>query len=68
MAIDRIEDDVEKVTKHYYLLSQTFDVQTFIKITRECWNIECGLHWRLDVILDEDHSRNRIGNFGNNLS
>ena len=49
MAIDRIENDAEKVTKHYYLLSQTFDVQTFIKITPECWNIEYGLHWRLDV-------------------
>ena len=50
MAIDRIENDAEKVTKHYYLLSQTFDVQTFIKITRECWNIEYGLHWRNDTL------------------
>ena len=50
MAIDRIENDAEKVTKHYYLLSQTFDVQTFIKITPECWNIEYGLHWRNDTL------------------
>ena len=37
------------------------------KVTKH-WNIECGLHWRLDVILDEDHSRNREGNSINNLS
>lgn len=66
--VHRIENDVEKITKHYYILSQTFDIQTFIKITRDHWNIECGLHWRLDVIFDEDHSRNRIGNSINNLS
>lgn len=37
-------------------------------ITREHWNIECGLHWKLDVILNEDHSRSRIGDSINNLS
>lgn len=41
---------------------------TFVKITREHWNIECGLHWRLDVILEEDHSRSRVGNSIDNLS
>lgn len=66
--VKRIENDKEKITKHYYILSKKFDVETFIKITREHWNIECGLHWRLDVILDEDHSRNREGNSINNLS
>ena len=35
---------------------------------RDHWNIECGLHWKLDVILDEDHSRNRIGNSINDLA
>lgn len=37
------------------------------KVIRDHWNIECRLHWRLDVILDEDHSRNREGNSINNL-
>ena len=64
----RIENDKKKVTKHYYILSKHFDFNTFIKVTRQHWNIECGLHWRLDVILDEDHSRNREGNSINNLS
>ena len=66
--VKRIENNKEKITKHYYILSKKIDVETFIKTTREHWNIECGLHWRLDVILGEDHSRNRDGNSINNLS
>lgn len=66
--VHRIENDKEKITKHYYILSKAFPIQTFISTTREHWNIECGLHWRLDVIMDEDHSRNRIGNSIDNLS
>ena len=50
----------KKITKHYYILSNKFDINTFVKITREHLNIECGL--RLDVILDEDHPRSRVGN------
>ena len=66
--VKRIENGKEKITKHYYILSKAFDMETFIKTTREHWNIECGLHWRLDVIMDEDHSKNREGNSINNLS
>ena len=66
--VHRIENEKEKITRHYYILSKTFDLETFIKTTREHWNIECGVHWRLDVIMDEDHSRNREGNSVNNLS
>ena len=66
--VKRIENNNEKITKHLFILSDTFDIQTFINTTIEHWNIECGLHWRLDVILDEDHSRNREGNSINNLS
>ena len=68
IAVHRIENDKEKITRHYYILSKTFDLETFIKTTQEHWNIECELHWRLDVIMDEDHSRNREGNSINNLS
>lgn len=66
--VHRIEDNKEKITKHHYILSRNFSMQTFISTTREHWNIECGLHWRLDVIMDEDHSRNRVGNSIDNLS
>lgn len=66
--VHRIENDKEKITNHYYILSKAFPMQIFISTTREHWNIECGLHWRLDVIMDEEHSRNRIGNSIDNLS
>ena len=66
--VHRIENDKEKITKNYYILSDKFTMQSYIDTTREHWNIECGLHWRLDVIMDEDHSRNREGNSINNLS
>ena len=35
---------------------------------RQHWNIECGLHWRLDHLMNEEHSRNHVGNSINNLS
>ena len=66
--VTREENGKKKITKHYYILSKKFDLDTFITITRQHWNIECSLHWRLDVIMDEDHSRNRIGNSIENLS
>ena len=66
--VTREETGKKKITKHYYILSKKFDLDTFITITRQHWNIECSLHWRLDVIMDEDHSRNRIGNSIENLS
>ena len=66
--VHRIENNKEKITKHHYILSKKFELQTFMKVTREHWNIECGLYWRLDVIMDEDHSRSREGNSINNLS
>ena len=43
-------------------------MDTFISSTRYHWNIECSLHWRLDVIMDEDHSRNRKDNSIENLA
>lgn len=56
------------VKDHYYIMDTKIDINMFEKCTRSHWNIECGLHWRLDVILNEDHSRNRVGNSISNLS
>ncbi len=55
----REENNKAKITTHFYILSSNFTIDTFISSTRYHWNIECNLHWRLDVIMDEDHSRNR---------
>lgn len=66
-VITESEDEV-KETDNYYIIDYQIDIEKLEKNIREHWNIECGLHWRLDVILDEDHSRNRKENSIQNLS
>jgi predicted transposase YbfD/YdcC len=59
-----------KVTEesHYYIISKQIDIQTFKEATRSHWSIEAGLHWKLDVIMNEDHCTSRAGNSMENLS
>ena len=68
VKIQREENDELKVTNNYYIFDYEIDIEEAEKVIRDHWNIECGLHWKLDVILDEDHSRNREGNSINNLA
>lgn len=68
MDVYREENGKITTTKNYYILSQQFPTETFKNITRAHWNIECSLHWRLDVILDEDHSTNKKDNSIDNLA
>jgi len=56
------------IVDHYYIMDTKISMLMFKKATRNHWNIECGLHWRLDVILNEDNSRNRVGNSISNLT
>ena len=66
--VSRTFDDETIVTENYYIVDYQISIEKLIETIRSHWNIECGLHWKLDVILDEDHSRNRIDNSINNLS
>ena len=68
MDVYREENNQVSITKNYYILSQQFSIEKFRDITREHWNIECSLHWRLDVILDEDHSTSKKDNSIDNLA
>lgn len=68
MDVYKEENGKVSTTKNYYILSQQFSTKKFKLITREHWNIECSLHWRLDVILDEDHSTNKKDNSIDNLA
>ena len=68
MDVYREENGKVTITKNYYILSQQFSTERFKEITREHWNIECSLHWRLDVILDEEHSTNKKDNSIDNLA
>ena len=68
VKVQREEKDEVKVTDNYYIVDYKIDLDEVVNVVRDHWSIECGLHWKLDVILDEDHSRNREGNSINNLA
>jgi len=51
----------------YYLLSRSLAAARLAEVVRNHWTIENTLHWVLDVILDEDHARNRKDNGPENL-
>lgn len=68
MRVTRTEQDETTITDNYYIIDNKIEIDKLIDAIRDHWNIECGLHWRLDVILDEDHSTNKVGNSIENLS
>jgi predicted transposase YbfD/YdcC len=58
------DDTVER----YFLMSQPYSPAEVLGIVRTHWTIENGLHWPLDVVLDEDLARNRKDNGPANLA
>ena len=56
------------VRTRYYLLSRAFAPERFGAIVRAHWDIENGLHWVLDMALDEDQARNRKDHGPENLA
>ena len=66
--VSRTYKDETVITENYYIIDYQISMKKLIESIRDHWSIECGLHWKLDVILDEDHSRNRVNNSINNLS
>ncbi|MGH7050367.1 MAG: ISAs1 family transposase, partial [Acetobacteraceae bacterium] len=51
-----------------YLLSTPMTPQRFGAAVRSHWAVENRLHWCLDVTVDEDQMRNRLGNGPQNLA
>jgi predicted transposase YbfD/YdcC len=49
----------EKTVIRYFLLSRPYKPDELLRIVRTHWTIENGLHWALDVVLDEDLARTR---------
>ncbi len=49
-------------------MSQAFPPARFNQIARAHWGIENQLHWVLDVVFNEDQSRNRKDNCPDNLA
>ena len=44
----------DKTVERYFLMSRNFSRHEVLRIVRTHWSIENGLHWPLDVTLDED--------------
>jgi len=62
--VERVRETVEKTTTEtaYYLLSSKLTPERFNEVVRQHWSIENSLHWRLDVVMNEDQDRTRAGN------
>jgi len=58
----------DKTIERYFLMSRTYSRTEVLRIVRAHWTIENGLHWPLDVTLDEDLARNRKDNGPANLT
>ena len=58
----------DKTIDRYYLMSKAYSRTEVLRIVRAHWSIENGLHWPLDVTLDEDLARSRKDNAPANLA
>jgi len=55
---------------HYYIssLDARRSAKQFLEYARGHWSVENNLHWQLDVSLDEDQRRIRVGHGAENFS
>jgi predicted transposase YbfD/YdcC len=58
----------DKKVIRYFLLSRPYKPGELLRIVRTHWTIENGLHWVLDVVLDEDLARTRKDYGAENLA
>lgn len=68
--VERIRETGAKTTFEtaYYLLSAPLLPERLNEVARAHWGIENRLHWRLDVVMNEDQDRSRLGNGPHNLA
>jgi predicted transposase YbfD/YdcC len=59
-----------KVERHtaYYISSLTGSAEQLEHAIRSHWEVENGLHWRLDIAFREDQSRVRVGHAAENFA
>ncbi|MDZ9728756.1 ISAs1 family transposase, partial [Escherichia coli] len=51
-----------EMTVRYYISSADLTAEKFATAIRNHWHVENKLHWRLDVVMNEDDCRIRRGN------
>ena len=66
-ATRETRDKTSRETR-YFLLSQAFPPERFLSLARAHWGIENGLHWVLDVTMNEDGQRHRKDHGPENLA
>jgi predicted transposase YbfD/YdcC len=68
--VERVRETANRTTTEtaYYLLSCELTPERFNEVVRQHWSIENSLHWRLDVVMNEDQDRTRAGNGPQNLA
>jgi predicted transposase YbfD/YdcC len=68
--VERVRETADKTTTEtaYYLLSAVLPPERFNRVVRQHWGVENRLHWRLDVVMNEDQDRTRLGNGPQNLA
>ena len=66
----RVRETAAKTTTEtaYYLLSAALSGERFNEAVRSHWGVENRLHWRLDVVMNEDQDRTRMDNAPYNLA
>ena len=66
----RVRETTDKTTTEtaYYLLSTALSAERLNQVVRAHWGVENQLHWRLDVVMNEDHDRTRLDNAPHNLA
>jgi predicted transposase YbfD/YdcC len=64
----REKDGQSQIQTRYYLLSRVMEAHEFLDLVRNHWSIENSLHWVLDVVMREDHSRARKDHAPANLA
>ena len=68
--VNRVRQTPARTTTEtaYYLLSTALSAERFNEVVRQHWGVENRLHWRLDVVMNEDQDRTRLGNGPQNLA
>ena len=66
----RLRQTAEKTSTEtaYYLLSTALSPERLNEVVRSHWGVENRLHWRLDVVMNEDQSRTRLGHGPHNMA
>ena len=63
----QIGTGIEQKTR-YFISSRAAQGREFAQRVRSHWHIENKLHWRLDVIMDEDSAHIRVGHGPENMA